>query len=1067
MKKRLQNKQAYQADGYRPEQPSFPPLNEEAPLAAPQISYPPQDGYDAGQGAYPPQDGYDAGQGAYPPQDGYDAQQGAYPPQDGYDAQQGAYPPQDGYDAQQGAYPPQDGYDAGQGAYPPQDGYDAGQGAYPPQDGGYDAQQDPYADNMDLPPDEYAKEYEEQYGDYAPEAEENKPKKRTIFKPRTRKPSFVLAVLVNVFRMLVLLVLLCSLAGVGAVVGIAKAYMETAPDLDLALIDDQAQTSFIYDADGNLITDYKGTENRVMVSIDTMPQILRNAFVAVEDARFYTHNGVDLKRIAGAFISNFISGTQQGGSTITQQLIKNTVLSDEQSYKRKIQEAYLAMQLETKYTKEQILESYLNTIYLGENYYGVKVAAYGFFGKDNLQTLTLRECAMLAGVTTNPYYYNPRRNFYLRESETTDYAAITNNRTDYVLRCMYENQFISKQQYEEALNPATASVLKTSPESKEIYPYTHYVEYAVRDVIQTLLRLNNLENTSVNRNKMENELRTGGYQVFLALDTQIQQTVEDTLYNYDNYPALNNSADKIYRARNSDGTYEEIVQPQAAAVVLDYRTGEIKAIVGSRTKPTQKKTLNRAADMNMPVGSSIKPISVYAPAIDMGAGAGTILYNMPLPVSGWRGDDGKDTWPKNYGGSSYRGPETLRTALKKSDNTAAAYALMNYVGVDRSSDYLLRLGVSENHINKTPFGLALGSSGISCIEMAVAFGTLGNGGVYQSPLTFLGLADSNHNVLYDAHANQTRRQVFKTSTAWLTVDILKDVVSSGTGTAAKISGQTVAGKTGTNSDQKGVFFAGMTGWYCATVWIGHDNYKALSSKTTGGNSAAKLWQKFMSAIHTKKALSNRDIIEGSASDYGLVKVTTCAVSGQLATDACKTDQMGYGTVTDYWPKDSAPTASCQMHVNVTVCNDSGLFATQYCYNTSTRGVVIIPRGHPLYGFIGTKYQSVLTDYLGEFAALKMTGNTQADNAMIQSNTCTLHSYGQSYDNGLVNAQLLRDARTLIESASSKLGRLDPYSEAYNTLVSAINNLTLLVNGTPSTDELSYAMTQLTQAMAGI
>ncbi len=927
----------------------------------------------------------------------------------------------------------------------------------------------PYADAEELPPDEYYDEYLEQYADELDDLETKKPKKnkRTIFKPRERKPSFLLAVIVNSFRMLVLLVLIFGLAGMGAVVGVARAYVDTAPELDLTLIDDQAQTSFIYDADGNLITDYKGTENRVMVSIDEMPMILRNAFVAVEDARFYTHNGIDLKRILGAFVSNFVSGSQQGGSTITQQLIKNTVLSSEQSYRRKIQEAYLAMQLETKYTKEQILESYLNTIYLGENYYGVKVAAYGFFGKDDLSTLTLRECAMLAGMTTNPYYYNPRRNYYVRQSETTDYRAITDNRTDYVLRCMYENQFITKQQYEEALNKDTANVLETSPESNELYPYTHYVEYAVRDVIQVLLQLNDLENTSANRNKMENELRTGGYQVFLALDTEIQQIVEDTLYNYTDYPALNNSADKIYRARNSDGTYEEIVQPQAAAVVLDYRTGEIKAIVGSRTKPTRRKTLNRAADMNMPVGSSIKPLSVYAPAIELGAGAGTILYNMPIPVTGWRGDNGQDTWPRNYGGSSYRGPETLRTALTKSDNTAAAYALMNYVGVERSYDYLLRLGASEEHINKTPFGLALGSSGLSCIEMAVAFGTLGNGGVYQQPMTFLGLADSNHHILYDAHANQTRRQVFKASTAWLTVDILKDVVSSGTGKAARISGQTVAGKTGTNSDQKGVFFAGMTGWYCGTVWIGHDNYKALSSKTTGGSSAAKLWQAFMSKIHKQKGLSNRDIMEGSASEYGLTKVTTCAVSGQLATSACLTDHMGYGTVTDYWPTSSVPTQSCQMHVSVTVCTESGLLATAYCPSTETRGVVIIPRGHPLYSYIGTSYESVLTDYLGEFASIKMTGNTYTDNAAIQSNTCTWHSYGStsSYDAGdLVNTQMRHDASTLIASATQRLAQLDPYSSEYYTLLDAINNLSLLINASATTAELSTAMTALTQAM---
>ena len=348
--------------------------------------------------------------------------------------------------------------------------------------------------------------------DFPPE----KKQRRTIFKPRNRKPSFILSIAVNAVRILALLVLLVGLAGVGAVMGIAKGYVETAPTLDLAALDDQAQTSFIYDANGNLITDYKGTENRIMVSIAAMPTHLQNAFVAVEDARFFTHSGVDLKRIVGAFVSNLSSSTTQGGSTITQQLIKNTILSSEQSYKRKIQEAYLALQLETRYTKPQILEAYLNTIYLGENYYGVQVAAEGYFGK-SLGELTLRECAMLAGMTNNPYYYNPRRNFYLRLQEGTDYAAITNNRTDYVLRCMYENQFITRQQYEDALNVNTAAVLREAPsEGTGMYPYAHYVEYAVKEVVDCFLRLNGLEDTSENRYAMEQKLRTGGYHVTLA-----------------------------------------------------------------------------------------------------------------------------------------------------------------------------------------------------------------------------------------------------------------------------------------------------------------------------------------------------------------------------------------------------------------------------------------------------------------------------------------------------------------------------------------------------------------------
>ena len=894
--------------------------------------------------------------------------------------------------------------------------------------------------------------------------EEEKPPKRTIFKPRTRKPSFILAVMVNSFRMLLLMVLIFSLAGVGAVVGVAKAYMETAPTLDLAAIDDQAQTSFIYDSSGNLITDYKGTENRIMVSIDTMPVLLQHAFVAVEDARFYTHNGVDIKRIVGAFVANFVTGSQQGGSTITQQLIKNTLLSSEQSYKRKIQEAYLAMQLETRYTKNEILESYLNTIYLGEDYYGVKVAAYGYFGKDNLSDLSLRECAMLAGMTNNPYYYNPRRNFYLRQSETTDYKKITNDRTDYVLRCMYENQFISYEQYMEALSPSAANVLEKSPSSTALYPYAHYVEYAIRDVVKTLLSINGLEDTSANRAKMENQLRTGGYHVYLALDPEIQRTVENTLQNYTDYPSLRDPADKIYRARNSDGTYDEIPQPQAAAVVLDYRSGELKAIVGSRTAPTKRKTLNRASDMNMPVGSSIKPIAVYAPAVELGAGAGTILYNMPLPIRGWTGSDGKDSWPQNYGGSSYRGPETVRTAITRSDNTAAAYALMNFVGVERSADFLLRLGVSEEHINRTPFGLSLGSSGISPVEMAVAFGVLGNGGVYQSPLTFLGIADSNKNIIYDSHANQTRRQVFKASTAWLTIDMMKDVVSSGTGTSAKISGQTVAGKTGTNSDQKGVFFAGLTGWYCGTVWIGHDNYKALSSKTTGGNSAAKLWKAFMQPIH--QGLGNRDIIEGSASDYGLVKVTTCNVSGQLATDACRHDVMNYGTTTDYWPAESAPTVSCQMHYTLDVCDQTGMLATPYCPTHSTKGVIILPIGHPLYDYTDTQYASVLSDYLGEYAAIRLTSDGNTNSALLQSRTCVVHqAYTPTYEQTFMDQQLLPDAQRLLAQAQNQLNNTPEDQPGYYPLLDAINYLNSVINTNPSSDALAAAMGNLTQAMA--
>ena len=863
------------------------------------------------------------------------------------------------------------------------------------------------------------------------------PRARSIFKARTKKPNFVLSVAATTIRLSFIIALCVGLALLGAVIGIAKAFVDTAPTLDLAALDAQDKTSFIYDSEGNLITDYKGTEDRIMVSIDEIPEMLQNAFIAVEDARFYEHNGVDVKRIAGALVANFTSGSTQGGSTITQQLIKQTVLSSEQSYKRKLQEAYLAMELETRYTKKQILESYLNTIFLGGSYYGVRVAAYGYFGKE-LDQLTLRECAMLAGLTRSPNYYNPRSNFYTRNTEGSNTPDITNNRTDYVLRQMRENGLITAQQYNAALDRSTASVLEKSPASTDMYAYPHYVEYAISDVVDTFLDLNGLEDTSANRYAMENKLRTGGYSVYLCLDTEIQEIVEDTLANWSDYPRLRDPSDKVYQSRNADGTYTEIEQPQAAACVFDYRTGELKAIVGGRYKPTTRKTLNRASGMTMPVGSSIKPLTVYAPAIDLGASPASIAYNMPVPISGWKDSSGKDSWPKNYGGGGYKGPQSFRSALRNSYNTAAAQILMTYVGVSRSVEYLHLMGIPDKNINADPFGLALGSSGLTPVQMAVAFGTIANKGVYQQPLSFSRIVDSNGNVVVDMHQQQDRHQVFKPSTAYLVVDMLKEAVQSGTGTKAKISSQVVAGKTGTNSDSKGVFFAGMTGWYSASVWIGHDNYKALSSKATGGNAAAPLWQSFMEKIHKAKNLDSREIIDGTPSDYNLVRVTTCGVSGQLATDACYNDVNGYKTITDYWSADSVPTAYCSMHKSVSICTESGLLATDYCpsYSVESRGIVLIPRGHPLYDYIDT-YGDTIRKYLGEFATLKSTND-------IANHICQIHDAYTATQQPSELESIVSDASSLVYTAYQLVGSSPDLTNdtrrQINTAISAVQTL---------------------------
>ncbi len=904
--------------------------------------------------------------------------------------------------------------------------------------------------------------------EFLPPEEENR-QSRSIFTKRRRKPSFVLAVIINSLRVLLLLCILGCLALAGSIAGIAKGYMDSAPTLDLAALSDQEQTSFMYDRNGVQLCEYMGTENRVMISLSAMPENLQHAFVAVEDARFYSHNGVDVRRILGALFTNFTTGSNQGGSTITQQLIKNTLLSPEQSYKRKIQEAWLAMQLETRYTKDQILECYLNTIYLGENYYGVQVAGYGYFGKSDLNELTLRECAMLAGMTRNPYYYNCRRNFYTRSGEDKDYPAVTNDRTDYVLGCMYQNGFITKEEYEAALDPSTAYVPEKSPDSTGLYEHPHYIEYAMREAVQQMLKKNGLENTSANRVRMESELRTGGYHIYLAIDTGIQQQLEDTVYNYSSYPSLRDPQDKTYRSRKSDGTYEEIVQPQAAAVIMDYRTGFVLGMVGSRTAPTGRKTLNRAVDMNMPVGSSIKPLAVYAPALEMGCSPASVTLNMPLPITGWKNDRGEDSWPVNYGGSDYRGPETMRTALTNSDNTAAAWALMNNVTVENAVLFLRQMGVSDEHINKTPFGVSLGSSGLSPLEMAVGYSTLGNGGMCLSPISVLRITrvDSAgyEQSVTDFTEYQTRTQVFSPSTAWMTLDMLKDAVKNGTGTAAKISGQTVAGKTGTNSDQKGVTFAGLTGYYCASVWIGHDNYKALSSRTTGGNSAAKLWQAFMKKIHQN--LKNREIMEGTGADWGLVKVETCAVSGLLATDACRHDVNGYGTATDYWRAGTQPTQYCPMHLMADVCETTGELAGAGCPDTDREGILVIPVGHPLYNLIGTQYEGVLTDYLGSFASIRLTGNSAADQASISLHSCSVHSGFVPAMQGSASPETIREAQQLLNLANSKLAELFGGEAGFAELMNARDELQALLALAPDDEQLYQQMTRLSRALATV
>ena len=800
--------------------------------------------------------------------------------------------------------------------------------------------------------------------------EGNRQNSGSIFKPRDKRPAFVLGTFLTIIRMSAIALVILVAAAIGAVFGVANAYLGTTPELDLEEISDNALTSFIYDCNGELITTYAGVENREYASLDEIPKQLQEAVIAVEDVRFYHHNGVDLKRLLGAFVGNLTTNKVAGGSTITQQLIKNQLLSSERSYKRKIQEASLALQLEKVYTKDQILEAYLNTIPLGGTNYGVKAAAKDYFGKE-LDELSLKECACLAGITQYPWAYSPRRVYY-----GSGNRKLFDARIETVLKRMYTAGYITLDEMNEALAEELVVIEKSTTD--KMYDMPHFVEYAVYDVVTHFLKDRGLEDNTQNRNAIENELRTKGYKIYTTVDPEIQNTVQETITNYDNYPKMRSSQDSVVENPNGDGSVTEVIQPQVASVVLDHETGQIKALVGGRNEPTTKKSLNRAYQSRMPVGSSIKPLAVYGPAFEKGAGLGTIIANIPARIDGWNTRDG---YPLTSQGKPYS-PTTIRRGIKSSLNIVAARVLVDIVGVEDSYQTLLQLGVSEKALNKDGIGLALGTSGITTLEMAGAYGCIANGGTYLEPLSFTKVEDSEGNVILDADEVRETREVFQPSTCWMLVDAMKTAVANGTATRARIKDMTVAGKTGTTEENRGVFFAGVTPYYTSTIWIGHDNYKKLQKGAEGGKFAAPLWQKYMSQI--LEGYDNRDILPGSASDYGVVKYTVCGVSGMKATSACSADPK-YGLVTDYFAKGTAPTETCNMHVSTSICTESGMVAGPYCPAELIKsgGGIVIPEGSPYAKLDLGALQAILPNVITNVNPDDITGE--------HTGTCNIHT----------------------------------------------------------------------------
>lgn len=776
---------------------------------------------------------------------------------------------------------------------------------------------------------------------------------------RKKERSFILEVLFTSLKLFLFSIIIMGCAGLGLVYGVAKAYVDSTPALEVSQLTKSDRTSYIYDDQGREITSLASMEYREWADIENVPDMLKNAFISIEDVRFYKHHGVDFKRLFSAALEILGNSNSSGGSTITQQLIKNKILGSNRNYKRKAQEAYLAIELEKYVPKDVILEAYMNDIYLGGSNYGVVAAARDYFGKD-LAELTVRECAMLAGITQSPYYYNPRLNMYSRGGDT---YTRTRTRTDLVLERMYLNGYITREQYENALNEED-HIIEIS-ENTQMYDYAYFVEYAVYDVITYWMQQNGVEDTPANRAVYENKLRTGGYRIYTTLDANIQSTVQNTLSTWKGYPGLEDSSASIVTEEISDTVTLQTVQPQAAAVVIRQSTGDLVAIIGGRNEPQIRKGLNRAYQSYTEVGSAIKPLAVYGPALDTGMSMASVIVNAEGPIEGWDTETG---FPNGgLTNKKYYGFVNLRTGLAQSLNVVAARTLMEHVGVETSLSYMERLGIPPRQLNRNGAGLALGTSGITPIQMCAAYAAIANNGYYQLPLSFTRVVDEQGNVILDAARIRggSARVYRKSSTPFQLVELMKEAVKTGTGKQADIKGYEVAGKTGTNSHYSSVYFAGMTCDYTSVVFIGHDQpANKLKTGSSGGDYAAALWKAYMEPIMSGRP--SRAIIDEDTSSLGMVQRDVCPVSGKLATPACIAYQeqgSKFKIVTEWFDYESVPREYCDMHVSVNICHVSNCRASEDCDPADTEEVtkVLIRKSSQFYGLS----DDILTKVFGD------------------------------------------------------------------------------------------------------
>ena len=666
---------------------------------------------------------------------------------------------------------------------------------------------------------------------------------------RRRKDKILKRLLVGATVILAIIII----AVIGLVVGSLIGYVE---DADLIDVENMRLnlTSLVYveDSETGEMIEYEqlfDTENRIWVSSKEIPDHLKDAFVAIEDERFYSHSGVDLKRFMGAAIQYITKGgnSSYGGSTITQQLIKNLTQDDEYSVKRKIKEIYRAFNLERQLSKEEILEYYLNTIYLSQKCNGVASASLAYFGKE-VSELSLAECASIAGITQYPTKYDPLQN-----------PENNKKRQLVILKKMYDLGFISKKEYEEAKEEKLVFVKKDASKSSEYHSY--FTDAVIEQIVADLV-----EEYKYTKEYAMKILYSGGLQIYLSMDPEMQKHM-DSVYND---PAA------FQKAAGA-------VQPQSSMVIMDPYTGLVKALAGGRGEKEGNRTLNRATQTLRQPGSTIKPLTVYAPAIEYGlVTPDSIVNDAPVDFNGWapRNDD-----------RGFSGRITVAAALRGSRNVPAA-KICNYVTPQASFNFMKNnLHVSSLVEKRTKNGkimsdialapIALGglTDGVSVLDMCAAYCAFPNGGKYIKPSLYTKVLDSEGNVLLEHKANE--KVAMSETTAKSMISMLKGAVDGGTGTAARLSGMSVAGKTGTTSSNHDRWFVGFTPYYVGAVWFGYDTPAAIRGFSP--NPAAVAWRKVMAPIH--KDLKNKPFLSNTDDDK--YDIMICRDSGMRATPECK------------------------------------------------------------------------------------------------------------------------------------------------------------------------------------